>query len=847
MPATATTTVDDAGLYPAGTLLSGRYRIVSLLGKGGMGEVYLAEDLVLGEKVALKFLPEVAAAEPDLMERFVTEVRLARKVTHPNVARVHDIGEVDGRTFLSMEYVDGEDLGQLLRRIGRLPAEKALEISKQICEGLHAAHERGVLHRDLKPANVMLDGDGRVRLTDFGLAQLARDTDEGRLMGTPSYMSPEQITGGDCTVRSDLYSLGLLLYELFTGKRAFTGKSIEELRAKQQHEEPQPPSTILEFIDPVVEKIILRCIRKDPEERPTSARQVTLALPGGDPLAAALASGELPAPELVAAGAGDETTPVRTVTGLYGLWLAMIAALIVLAPFHRGSDLRSPDEKPPAVLRDRVGTLLHDVGWTTPPRDEADWYALDPQLVEARREDPAADLPDPLVYHYRRSPDVLVRRGLVADLQDPAPVRPGMVAVRTDATGRLLSLEALPDTPSDPTTAVPDAVWDRLFAAARLDRAALRDAEVASVPRVPADERHTWVAPRGAPWRVEAAGLAGRPVLFEVVAPGTDGRAGLPIEPMPDLVALGFLVILLVMSVLARHNVREGHSDRRGASRVAVFVFATHLVLWLGTQDHPGSLGGWFFTLVGGLGYHLFLAVTTWVIFLALEPTIRRRWPTALISWTRVLHGRFQDPLVGRDVLVGGAATLTLVAFLAAVDAALVAAGLPGAAGGRPATAVESVQGAIADVVHTMGDSLFYSMGIVLLIVVVRAVVKVPWLVVLVSATGFACLSSLPSGFALHDVLRDLALGLVFAALLTRYGVLALLTGVAVILAAPGLTPPLDAWDGHVAWVHLLALAGLATWAWRISLGERRVSDRRTWVSERATGRRRSDLRARSA
>ena len=160
--------------YVPGTVLVGRYRIVALLGRGGMGEVYRADDLTLGQQVALKFLPAALSRNESALRRFRNEVRTARQVSHPNVCRVYDLGEVDGATFLSMEYVDGEDLATLLRRIGRLPSDKGLEIARKLCAGLAAAHEKGVLHRDLKPGNVMLDARGHVRLTDFGLAGLSR-------------------------------------------------------------------------------------------------------------------------------------------------------------------------------------------------------------------------------------------------------------------------------------------------------------------------------------------------------------------------------------------------------------------------------------------------------------------------------------------------------------------------------------------------------------------------------------------------------------------------------------------------------------------------------------------------
>src|SRR5215471_249182 len=183
--------------FAPGAVLAQRYRIVYLLGRGGMGEVYRADDLVLGQPVALKFLP---AASDAALSRFRNEVRTARQVSHPNVCRVYDIGEADGLTYLSMEYVDGEDLASLLRRIGRLPQEKALEIARQLCAGLAAAHEKGVIHRDLKPANIMLDGRGQVRVTDFGIAGVAEQIRDVR-SGTPAYMSPEQLAQASGTAR----------------------------------------------------------------------------------------------------------------------------------------------------------------------------------------------------------------------------------------------------------------------------------------------------------------------------------------------------------------------------------------------------------------------------------------------------------------------------------------------------------------------------------------------------------------------------------------------------------------------------------------------------------------------
>ncbi|MEM7147942.1 MAG: serine/threonine-protein kinase, partial [Verrucomicrobiota bacterium] len=177
-------------VFVSGRVLADRYRIVSLLGRGGMGEVYRADDLKLNQSVALKFLPATLGNAPILLESLYNEVRAARRVSHPNVCRVYDIGQAEGLHFLSMEYIEGEDLESLLRRIGRLPRMKAIELARQLGAGLVAAHDEGLVHLDLKPANLMIDGRGNLRITDFGLARLAEDSGELRA-GTPFYMAPE--------------------------------------------------------------------------------------------------------------------------------------------------------------------------------------------------------------------------------------------------------------------------------------------------------------------------------------------------------------------------------------------------------------------------------------------------------------------------------------------------------------------------------------------------------------------------------------------------------------------------------------------------------------------------------
>ena len=279
----------DENRFSPGTMVADRYRIVSLLGRGGMGEVYRADDLKLRQPVALKFLPEPLARDEATLSRFTDEVKIARQISHPNVCRVYDIGELAGHHFLSMEYIDGEDLASLLRRIGRPTMDKAIEIAQQLCNGLAAVHQESILHRDLKPGNLMVDGQGRLRITDFGLCLHSSSAElAGKLTGielrrgTPAYMAPEQYAGQTVSIRTELYALGLVLYELFTGQRAFQADSPEELARLHRETAPAPPSSLAELIDPAIERIILRCLEKDPKDRPSSARAVAAALSGGE-------------------------------------------------------------------------------------------------------------------------------------------------------------------------------------------------------------------------------------------------------------------------------------------------------------------------------------------------------------------------------------------------------------------------------------------------------------------------------------------------------------------------------------------------------------------------------------
>src|SRR5262245_12744538 len=377
-----------------------------------MGEVYRADDLTLDQPVALKFLPEGVGTDSDKLAQFHNELRTARQVSHKNVVRLYDLGETGGRRFLTMEYVDGEDLASLVRRIGRIPQDKAIEIARQLCAGLAAAHDRGVLHRDLKPANVMLDGDGQVRITDFGLASAVGDADAIRA-GTPQYMAPEQLTGHQveaASIKTDIYGLGLVLFEIFTGKRAYDAKTLHDLRQLHESGASTTPSSVVRDMDPAVEHAIMRCLDRDPARRPASALTVAAALPGANPLADALAAGETPSPELLAAAGEADALPVLPATAMAAIFAITLLAFAAIAPRASLTGL-VPLDKPTDVLADRADQIIAAFGYTDPVVDRARGFALPPDPPRwAQTQGPAdwwptlgSGTPPALLFWYRTS------------------------------------------------------------------------------------------------------------------------------------------------------------------------------------------------------------------------------------------------------------------------------------------------------------------------------------------------------------------------------------------------------------------------------------------------------------
>jgi serine/threonine protein kinase len=819
--------------YVPGTTLAERYRIVSPLGKGGMGEVYRAEDLKLGQTVALKFLPKSLARNEEALARFTREVRLARQVSHPNVCRVFDIGEIDGQTFLTMEFVDGEDIASLMRRIGRLPADKALEIARQVCAGLAAAHEHGIIHRDLKPANIMLDGRGRVRITDFGLAGLSAEVQgENARAGTPAYMSPEQFSGGEVTPKSDLYSLGLVMYETFTGKRPYEAATFEEMARLREKSAPTAPSAHLKDIDPLVERVMLRCLDKDPAKRPASALQVAAALPGGDPLAAALAAGETPSPEMVAAA--GENVGLRPAIA-WGCLLLIVVGLVVAIFLAGKSQVPSlvPLPNPPDALAVKARDLTREFGYTAAPVDTVYSYQGLPEYVDyiekndhslTRWKNLSSGVPPAIDFWYRESPRFLSSEPLSLEVgpNDPPNSISGMRLIFLDPQGHLLKFEAVPPQLDASTEAATAPNWGALFTAAGLDASLFKSVPPQWTPLVTSDARAawegTWPGHAEFPLRVEAAAYHGKPVYFDLVSAWTkpdrmqeEQRSTRDSIENAILCTVVFAIVFLGIA-MARSNVRSGRGDRRGATRLALLAFLTMWVAcFLAAHHIPAELE--FVIFLGATALGLIVGAISWLLYVALEPYVRRRWPRSLISWTRLLTGQTRDPMVGCDLLVGILAGVYW-AVAARVDG--LALGWMGKLPDAPDVALAydslmSLRMMASVFLLNVAAFVFVSLGYFFIFFLLRLVLRKQWLAVL-AALLILCV---PSLFATHPVLHvtfeliSLSIGLI---VLIRFGLLAVMAALwtfSLLFAYP-LTVHLSAWYAGPTFFALFVILAVA-------------------------------------
>jgi len=821
--------------FAPGEMVADRFRIVSPLGRGGMGEVYRAEDLRLGQTVALKLLPPDVTSRVSV-ERLHQEVRLGRKVSHPNVCRLYDIGEWKGEPFVTMEYIDGEDLGSLLRRIGRLPRQKALDVARDVCAGLAAAHGLGVIHRDLKPANVMVDGRGNARITDFGLAALSGDLPgRGEVVGTPAYMAPEQLTGGEVTPRTDLYALGLLLYELFTGRRRFAGRSVAEVLASRRGDGSGSVTQEWRDLDPEVRGVILRCLEERPEDRPASIHAVIAALPGGgDPLQAALDAGETPSPEMVAAAGVSGELSLPAAGGLLAAGiLLLVAAVAILAETRVYGTVDLPLH--PRVLEHRAQEILALAGVEEPPADRASDFFTDDDFFAAYRADPTLDpgavRPPPLGFHYRQSPAELIPlagwrgdRRVIAS--DPPLTVPGMAQVYLDPRGRLVRLLVIPDLEATGEPAArPD--WEPLLEAAGLAPGSLEPAEPRRSAPVDTDAKVAWTGsyPESpeARVRIVAGSFDGSPVWFEVIPPWrrtVEFTAGAPTrrDRIEGAIVASLVALSCVGAIfLARRNLRRRRGDRRGAVRFGAVLFGLLAFAYVLRADHLRLVPAEWAMITDRVGISLFRAGFLVLLYLALEPYLRRSWPRVLISWSRLLAGRWRDPLVGRDLLAG--TVLGLLALLFREASVL----LPG----EPATISESfakstlgdLRQTLAVVVADFASGMRWAMVSAFLLLLLHSVLKRRALV-------FAALCLVQWGLmvpgAAADEMPFLAVVAVLTAVaLVRHGILGAFAVFAVsgVLFTLPVTWDVSAWYFATALPGILVVLAMLGYGFRTALG----------------------------
>jgi serine/threonine-protein kinase len=814
-----------------------------------MGEVFRADDLILRQPVALKFLPETARNNVNLLTRFYDEVRIARQISHKNVCRVYDIGEVDGQPYLSMEYIDGEDLGSLLRRIGRLPPDKATEFARKLCAGVAAAHAQGVLHRDLKPANIMIDARGELRVTDFGLAAIAEQLKGDEIRnGTPAYMAPEQLTGTEVSAQSDLYAVGLILYEMFTGKMPFEANSIAEMTRLRRESRVTSSATLTKETDPAVQTAILRCLESEPKMRPASALALSAMLPGGDPLAAALADGTTPSPELVAeAGSHDALSPKVAIPVLAGILLGLAAYFIAIPHFELMNLV--PMENPPEVLNAKARDIVRNLGYTARPADStgeifgddaagsfdeskghniADWRRL------------LAQPPSPIEYWYRQAPFPLAAQtsssGGRTTLTDPPSTDPGMLTVVLDGNGSLEQFTAVPPRHENPPAEMRAPDWAPLFGAANLDPAKFKSAPPEWSPPVATDTRAAWTGfyrdRTDLPVRIEAASFHNRPVYFGIVWPWTQAAVS---SAEADKsrgsrkgVQYGIALLVFIAALwIAHYNWKAGRADLRGATRVGVFCGVTNLIFWMLNAHHVTS-GAEQSLFDNALAHAAYICLEYWLLYLALEPWVRRYWPQSMITWSRVLAGKWRDPVVGRDVLFGAFFGIVYVLILALFEFANFRSGAP-LFGEFNVSMVNGFRPFAGHIVSLLSGEVGGSLLLLLTLFLVRAVVKKQWLVATVWVAGWVVWRFFGGNFLASPVLAItvtifwILLFSLLVFILLRFGFFALVVATFVLDSVIGtfLTTDFSAWYGESSLAIAVLIAGMAIWACRLSLGSR--------------------------
>ncbi len=692
----------------------------------------------------------------------------------------------------------------------------------------------------------MLDGRGEVLITDFGLAGVAHEIEDVR-SGTPAYMAPEQLAGEEVTVKSDIYSLGLLLYEVFTGKTAFDGRTLEEIVRIRRDSAPSRPSSLVKDIDPAVERAILHCLEADPEARPASALAVAASLPGGDPLAAALAAGETPSPQMVAAA--GETTGLKLPFALGWLTVAIVGLVGFYLLASKTSGIARIDVPYSAeILNQKARDMVQQLGYTAPPADSAEGFFYNDTYLEYLHDNPKLRTswdaalrgrPPALIYWLRESPSEMVAAEVkdnsltpgIVNLDDPPPIVSGMVQISLDSQGRLHHLLAIPPQKETETTPFTPFDWNVLFRSAGLDPAKFQPATSTWNSLAASDARAAWTGTWPGttyPLRVEAAAYRGKPVYFALIGAWTEPtRMAISDESFTMKVMhvvlsiLGLLVLLAAVLIAWRNYVRE-KADVQGAGRLAIAIFSIQMLLWL-FQAHfvpsVSSLG--LFVLAASSS--LFITVVVCALYLAIEPFVRRRWPHAIISWSRLMAGQVRDPLVGRDVLYGVLlgmcwALIYSIFYLLRLRA-----------GDAPALGTTDY---LLGARHVLGSWMWHLatsvQGTLLFFFVMfllRVILRKPWLAALAFVAVWTAIKTIGSHHVLIDVSTFAAIYAIAAFVILRFGFIALAIGmftVDVLLNIP-VTTNLSSWYLGGSLFVMVTIIGLAVWGFYVSLAGQKI------------------------
>jgi serine/threonine-protein kinase len=636
-------------------------------------------------------------------------------------------------------------------------------------------------------------------------------------------MAPDQLAGKGATVRSDMYSLGLVLYEIYTGKKAFTAATLAELREQKETHTPRAISEMREGMDPVVERLIRRCMERDPNARPASAAQLALALPGGDPLAAAIAAGETPSPEMVAASGSQEGLRPAVAWGLLAFIIVGFLAALAMKDrifLHR----RMPFEKPPYLLVERSREIIKKAGYTDSFADSAYGLMENTDLLNyIEKSDEAANRAKKLdakaiLFWYRQSPrQFQVRSGSIAPDNPPLQYS-GEVSVLLDTEGHLVSFRIVPSKVQSKTGTTPPPVWTLLFEEAGLDISLWKQAEAQQIPDSYADDRAAWEGSLrsfpNAQARIEAASFQGKPVSFAITGPwALSAQKESKQRPLSErIVILGYTLVVVPAIgggiMFARRNMRLGRGDRRNANRIALFVLSLSVLKWI------------FQPQVSFVNLLLtpYLAVLVWIFYMAIEPFVRRRWPQVLVSWTRLLSGESRDPLVARDTLIGCA--LGVFGGCISVYGSL----LPSrffAGQNLPHSDIDSFMGvrfAISNLLYSVLLMIFISLATFCLLVILRILLRSQKAAITVCAAFMVMASYANYGFAAALIGSAL-----WFFVLMRFGLIAatFLLFASISIRQLPTTLESSAWYAGYGYLALAILAAIVLYAFRTSLGGR--------------------------